>query len=82
MSEFLGKSRVEEADLDKYYPSLRKYFPMLAKFYTENQRMRIILPLDYDTAEKFKNAVAKKYGKVTPVTVHDAALDAIKSWIS
>ena len=54
---------------------------MLAKFYTENQRMRIIIPLDYDTAERFKDAVAKKYGKVTPVTVHEAALEALNSWI-
>ncbi len=82
MSEWLGKSRIEKEDLDKSFPSLNKYFPMLGRYFVENQRMRIVLPLDYDTAEAFKAVLVKKYGKVTPGTVREAALEAISDWIS
>jgi hypothetical protein len=81
MSEWLGKSRIEKEDLDKDFPSLTKYFPMLARFYIENQRMRIVLPLEYDMAERFKAVLKKKYGKITPVTVREATLEAISNWI-
>lgn len=82
MSEWLGKSRIDKEDLDKDFPSLNKYFPMLGKFFVENQRMRIVLPLDYDISEKFKAALVSKYGKVTPITVREAALEAISDWIA
>ena len=82
MSEWLGKSRIEKEDLDQAFPSLNKYFPMLGKFYLENQRMRIMLPLEYDMAEKFKAILVRKYGKVTPKTVHSATLKAISDWIA
>lgn len=82
MSEWLGKARIDKEDLDKDFPSLNKYFPMLGKFITENQRMRIVLPMEYDLAEKFKSAVIKKYGKISPVSIRQAALEAISIWIS
>ncbi len=82
MSEWLGKARIDKEDLDKDFPSLNKYFPMLGRFYVENQRMRIVLPLDYEIAGKFKAALIKKYGKVTPTAVHEAALEAIEDWVA
>lgn len=82
MSEWLGKSRIEPEDLDRAFPSLNKYFPMLGKYYVENQRMRIMLPLEYDLAEQFKAALVKKYGKVTPKAVHAATLEALSDWIA
>jgi hypothetical protein len=82
MSEWLGKSRIEKEDLDKSFPSLNKYFPMLGRYFVENQRMRIVLPLDYDVAEAFKAVLVKKYGKVTPATVREAALEAISDWVA
>ena len=57
MSEWLGKSRIEEEDIQKSLPSLVKYFPMLTRFYVDNQKMRIILTLPYEEGEKFKEAV-------------------------
>ena len=82
MSEWLGKSRIEKEDLDKDFPSLNKFFPMLGKFYLENQRMRIMLPLEYDMAEKFKAILVRKYGKVTPKAVREATLEAIADYIA
>lgn len=82
MSEWLGKSKIEKEDLDKDFPSLNKFFPMLGKFYVENQRLRIVLPLDYDIAEKFKTVLINKFGKVTPTTVRRGALEAISDWIA
>ena len=82
MSEWLGKSRIEKEDLDNAFPSLNKYFPMLGKFYIENQRMRIVLPLDYELAKKFKAAIISKYGEITPVNVREAAIQAISEWVS
>jgi len=82
MSEWLGKSRIEKEDLDKDFPSLNKYFPMLGKFLVENQQMRIVLPLNYDLAEKFKAALVREYGKVTPTTIREAAEEALKGWIA
>ncbi len=81
MSEWLGKSRIEREDLDRAFPSLNKYFPMLGRYFMENQRMRIVLPLDYELAEDFKAALLKKYGKVSPRTVRDAVLEAISAWL-
>jgi hypothetical protein len=82
MSEWLGKSRIEKEDLDRVFPSLNRYFPMLGNFYVENQRMRIVLPLDYEMAEEFKTVLLKKHGKITPITVREAALEAISDWIA
>ncbi len=82
MSEWLGKSRIEKEDLDKAFPSLNKYFPMLGRFFMENQRMRILLPLEHELAEAFKAAVVKKYGRVTPTTVREAALEAVSDWLA
>jgi len=82
MSEWLGKARVEKEDLDKDFPSLNKYFPMLGKYFIENQRLRIVLPLDFKVAEEFKKAVKKKYGKITPISIRCSASEAISDWIS
>ena len=81
MSEWLGKSRIEREDLDRAFHSLNKYFPMLGRFFMENQRMRIVLPLDYEFAEEFKAMLLKRYGKVSPRTVREAALEAISDWL-
>jgi hypothetical protein len=82
MSEWLGRSKIEKEDLDREFPSLNKYFPMLGKFYVENQRMRIVLPLDFEIAEKFKKSLISRFGKVTPTTIRQAALQAISDWIA
>lgn len=81
MSEWLGKSRIEEEDIRKSLPSLVKYFPMLTRFYVDNQKMRIILTLSYEDGEKFKEAVIKTFGSFNPTNVRKAAMEAITEWI-
>ena len=81
MSEWLGKSRIEEEDIQKSIPSLVKYFPMLTRFYVNNQKMRIHLILPYEEGEKFRQAVIKTYGSFNPTNVRRAGMEAIEHWI-
>ena len=81
MSEWLGKSRIEEEDIRKPLPSMAKYFPMLTRFYIDNQKMRIQLVLPYDEGDKFKQAVTKTFGSFNPINVRKAGMEAIEHWI-
>ncbi|PIU56522.1 MAG: hypothetical protein COS88_02740 [Chloroflexi bacterium CG07_land_8_20_14_0_80_51_10] len=81
MSEWLGKSRIEEKDIQKSMPSMVKYFPMLTRYYVDNQKLRINLALPYDMGEEFKLAVIKTYGAFNPTNVRKASMEAIDHWI-
>jgi len=81
MSEWLGKPRFDEKDIEKSNPSLIKYFPMLTKYFVEAPRMRLVTVLPHDKAERFKQAVIKTYGEFAPETLHQAAEAAIDKWI-
>ena len=81
MSEWLGKSRIEEKDLQESLPSIVKYFPMLTRFYVDNQKMRIHLVLPYEEGEKFMAAVNKTFGSFNPTNVRKAAMEAVQHWI-
>ena len=81
MSEWLGKSRIEEKDLQESLPSIVKYFPMLTRYYVDNQKMRINLALPYDEGEKFRDAVIKTFGSFNPTNVRKAGMEAIEHWL-
>ena len=81
MSEWLGRTRITEEDIKNDMPSMVEFFPMLTKFYVDDQKMRIVLPLPYDTGDEFKEKVIKTYGDFTPTTVRKAASEAIDHWI-
>lgn len=81
MSMWLGKSRIEQKDLEDSVPSIVKHFPMLARYYVDNQKMRLHLILPYDTGDRFREAVVKTYGALTPTTVRRAGMDALERWI-
>jgi hypothetical protein len=81
MSEWLGKSRIEEDDIRKSMPSMVKYFPMLTRYYVDNQKMRVNLVLPYEKGEEFKQAVIKTFGSFNPTNVRKAGMEAIDHWI-
>ena len=81
MSEWLGRTRITEEDIKKDMPSMVEFFPMLTKFYVDDQKMRIVLPLPYDTGDEFKEKVIKAYGDFTPTNVRKAVSEAIDYWI-
>ena len=82
MSEWLGKSRIEEKDIEKSMPSMAKYFPMLTRYYVDNQKLRVNLALPYEMGEEFKEAVTQTYGSFNPTNVRKAGMEAIDRWIA
>ena len=81
MSEWLGRTRITEEDIKKDMPSMVEFFPMLTQFYVDDQKMRIVLPLPYETGDQFKEKVIKAYGVFTPTNVRKAVSEAIDNWI-
>lgn len=81
MSEWLGRTRITEEDINKDMPSLVEFFPMLTKFYVDDQKMRIVFPLPYETGDEFKEKVIKAYGSFTPTNVRKAIAEALDHWI-
>ena len=81
MSEWLGRPRIKKEDIEKYQPTFVENFPTLTKYFEDNQKLRITLVLDYDFGDQFVEVVKKKYGKLTPTTIHLAADEALKKWV-
>lgn len=81
MSEWLGRTRITYEDIERSTPSINEFFPMLAKYYVDDQKFRVVLILDYDEGDKFKELVRKIYGSLTPTTVREAAREAITKWM-
>ncbi len=81
MSEWLGKSRIEEQDLLDSVPSIVKHFPMLTRFYVDNQKMRLHLVLPYDVGDSFREAVKQRFGAFNPTTIRKAGMEALENWI-
>jgi len=81
MSEWLGRPRIREEDIKKYQPTLVENFPTLTKYFVDNQKLRVTIVLDYDFGDEFVEVVKKKYGKVTPTTIHQAVDEALKKWV-
>jgi arginine repressor len=81
MSEWLGKSNITEEDIKTSQPTISRYFPMLTMYYIDDQKMRIVLPLPREKANRFKEAVIKRFGSFGPVKVREAAVEAIDKWI-
>ncbi len=48
---------------------------------TDDQKIRVILVLDYEKGDKFKEIVSKVYGSFTPTTIKQAATEAIDKWM-
>jgi len=81
MSEWLGKPKIREEDIEEYQPMLPKYFPALTKYFVDNLKFKIHINLEHDFAEKFKKVVEKLYGDVTPLNVRKAATAAFEKWV-
>ena len=81
MSEWLGKPKIDKKDIEKYQPTFVENFPTLTRYFVDAQKLRVTVLFDYDRRDKFLEKVKKKYGKVTPKTLHDAADAAIDEWI-
>ncbi|NVM28492.1 MAG: hypothetical protein HWN65_06590 [Candidatus Helarchaeota archaeon] len=81
MSEWLGKPRVSEEDIEEYQPSFVKMFPTLVKYYEKNQRFRMTVIFDYPLFDSFKKVVEKKYGTFTRAEADKAIIEAIEEWI-
>jgi hypothetical protein len=81
MSEWLGKNRILREDIEGVLPSFVRHFPMLTKYYVDSQKLRIVLPLDYDEGDRFKKAVIDTFGSFNATNVRRAASDAISAWI-
>ena len=81
MSEWLGKPRITEKDIEEYQPMLTKYFPALTKYFVDNQKFRVSLILEWDFADKFREVIKKVYKEINPINVREAVLEALELWI-
>jgi hypothetical protein len=81
MSEWLGKPRLIEEDIEEYQPSMKKYFPWLVKYFVDDQKFKVMASLSHETFDSFKKAVTKEYGKFTSKEINGALEQAIKNWI-
>ncbi|NVM53812.1 MAG: hypothetical protein HWN66_08935 [Candidatus Helarchaeota archaeon] len=81
MSEWLGKPRITEKDIEEYQPMITKYFPALTKYFIDNQKFRVSLILDWDFADKFREVIKKEYGSINPINVRQAVQEALELWI-
>jgi hypothetical protein len=81
MSEWLGKPRLTLEDIKKAQPSVSEYFPMLTRYYVDDQKMRLVVVLSHEAADKFKKAVTDTFGSFIPTNMKKAAVEAIDAWI-
>ena len=81
MSEWLGKPRITEKDIEEYQPMLPKYFPALTKYFIDNQKFRISLILEWDFADKFREVIKKVHGDINPINVRKAVQEALELWV-
>jgi len=81
MSEWLGKNRIYKEDIEEVQPNLAAHFPMLTQYYVDNQKMRIVLTLDYEQGDRFKKAIVQTFGSFKATNVRRAATEAIDAWI-
>ena len=81
MSEWLGKPRITEKDIEEYQPMIPKYFPALTKYFIDNQKFRVSLILEWDLADKFREVLKKEKASINPINVREAVLEALELWI-
>ncbi|MHA1277412.1 MAG: hypothetical protein ACTSQI_10900 [Candidatus Helarchaeota archaeon] len=81
MSEWLGKPRITEKDIEEYQPMLTKWFPALTKYFVDNQKFRISLILDWDFADAFREVIKHVYGSINPINVRKAVQEALEDWV-
>lgn len=81
MSEWLGKPRITEKDIEEYQPMLTKFFPALTKYFVDNQKFRISLILEWDFADEFRKVIKKVYSSIDPINVRKAVLEALEQWV-
>jgi hypothetical protein len=77
MALWLGKGRIEEKDLSKFFRERKQ----LLEFYLNDMKFRIMLPLSSDEFKKFEQAVIRKYGRFSALNSRQAAHVALEKWI-
>lgn len=80
MSEWLGKPRITEKDIEKAQPSLIEFFPILTRYFVNSQKMRVTAILSDEEAESLKGAIAATYGGFTPANLQQALHQALADW--
>jgi hypothetical protein len=81
MCEWLAKPRITDEDVTKSLPTIGEFFPLLTRYFANDQKMRVVTVLSYETADKFAQAVTKTYGSFGPANIHKAADEALEQWI-
>lgn len=80
MSEWLGKPRITEKDIEKAQPSLLEFFPVLTRYFVNNQKMRVTAILDDEEAKTLRDSIAAAYGNFTPANLQRALHEALEEW--
>ncbi len=80
MSEWLGKPRITEKDIEKAQPSLLEFFPILTRYFVNSQKMRVTAILSDEEAEGLKGAITAAFGSFTPGNVQKALHQALADW--
>jgi len=76
--EWLGYPELSLEDIE--YESLKssKY---IAQFFVENRKARISLSMEHVFYQRFLEAVRRKYGNTSSLSIEKAAREAVETWV-
>jgi hypothetical protein len=78
-SEWLGYPQLELDDIEHDFFKHSQY---LAQSLVDNRKGRVNLVMDHQLYQDFLSAVRKKFGNMNASSVNEAAIDAMKAWVS
>lgn len=76
--EWLGFPDLKIEDIEQESFKFTKY---VTTSLVDNRKGRVHLLMEHDFYERFLNAVRKKFGNISALSVEKAALEAVRTWI-
>jgi len=76
--EWLGFPDLRLDDIEHESFKFTKY---VAQALVDNRKGRIHLLMDHELYNRFLQAVRKKFGNISHISIEQAALEAVKTWV-
>ncbi|MFB0561944.1 MAG: hypothetical protein ACETWM_12145 [Candidatus Lokiarchaeia archaeon] len=78
MAEWRGKPKRSLDDMSTYWHRS----PYLAKFFVQAAMPKVMATLSYELFERLKEAVEKRFGSFSALTLNKAVVEALEKWIA
>jgi len=76
--EWLGFPELKLEDIEHESFKFTKY---VAQALVDNRKGRVLLLMEHDLYSRFLQAVRKRFGNISHVSVEKAAAEAVKTWV-